>query len=112
MSRGATTTTRLDGVEWRVEYVVSSKATREGEGEGEGEGEDGAAPESAAVLRLKLVDGSDDARGGGDDDEDDGDDGVRTRVLECELTTEALHKMDDALAAVSARVEALKAKAS
>lgn len=95
---------RLDGVDWRVEYVVSSKATRASESAdasddaGARDGE--AAPESAAVLRLKLVDGADD----GDDD------GARARVVECELTTDALRQMADALAAVSARVEALKAK--
>ena len=95
---------RLDGVDWRVEYVVSSKATRASESAdasddaGARDGE--AAPESTAVLRLKLVDGADD----GDDD------GARARVVECELTTDALRQMDDALAAVSARVEALKAK--
>ena len=91
---------RLDGVDWRVEYVVSSKATRASESEGASDdagARDGeAAPESAAVLRLKLSDGADD--------------GARARVVECELTTDALRQMDDALAAVSARVEALKAK--
>jgi len=94
---------RLEGTDWRVEYVAACKSTSDtaaaagGGGGGGGGGDETVSDSSFGVLSFKLC-----------SNDETSDAPEQTRTFECEMDDVGVRALTDAIEAAAARVEALK----
>jgi hypothetical protein len=85
---------RLEGTDWRVEYVAACKSTSDTAAAG---GDETVSDSSFGVLSFKLC-----------SNDETSDAPERTRTFECEMDDVGVRALTDAIEAAAARVEALK----
>jgi hypothetical protein len=86
---------RLEGTDWRVEYVAACKSTSDTAAAGGGD--ETVSDSSFGVLSFKLC-----------SNDETSDAPERTRTFECEMDDVGVRALTDAIEAAAARVEALK----
>ena len=91
---------RLEGTDWRVEYVAACKSTSDtagAAGAAAAGGDETVSDSSFGVLSFKLC-----------SNDETSDAPERTRTFECEMDDVGVRALTDAIEAAAARVEALK----
>ena len=86
---------RLEGTDWRVEYVAACKSTSDTAAAAGGD--ETVSDSSFGVLSFKLC-----------SNDETSDAPERTRTFECEMDDVGVRALTDAIEAAAARVEALK----
>ena len=91
---------RLEGTDWRVEYVAACKSTSDtagAAGAAAAGGDETVSDSSFGVLSFKLC-----------SNDETSDAPEQTRTFECEMDDVGVRALTDAIEAAAARVEALK----
>jgi hypothetical protein len=91
---------RLEGTDWRVEYVAACKSTSDtaaAAAAAAGGGDETVSDSSFGVLSFKLC-----------SNDETSDAPEQTRTFECEMDDVGVRALTDAIEAAAARVEALK----